>query len=658
MEDTNNCSSKGILTRNQKKMLSEKATDKPSNSDKKKIKLKEKQQISVTETSSNEEEKTSKNEISQRSLLRSSISDIEFSSEEEVSSLYYTTEDEEELKQFEEEMIAMMEKIDREEEEEKELKKKGKKYRKMATKQNGIEIEIIEETSEEECCEEECCEEESGNESVWETEEEEEIVSEDKKRRDALVNQNSKSEVQGNIIETIRKLGKNYQMQPTYELIIDDSAEQERMYRKRQKKVKNKFLQSISEERRKYIEDCEKELKERNKLEIPLYYQILELNIPIRSKEIILKYVSSLENLDETSSDYHKFESFVDTCKEIPFGKYITLPKPDNYSNFLMESVKILDDCIYGHELPKLEILQYLSQLISNPTCKGQPLGIYGPPGIGKTTLIQEGLAKVLNRPFYFISLGGCSDASFLDGHSFTYEGSRTGKIVDILRSAQCMNPIIYFDELDKISDTSKGEEISNLLVHLTDESQNSHFHDKYLHDIDLDLSKAFFVFSFNDINKINPILRDRINILYLNDFKKEEKVKIAKNYLIPKIKKEFNMNIDKETIIDIETNKDSNSDYNISTDMIDYIIEKHINKEESGVRTLKKLIKSIYSKINMLLLSDGSDTILGFLNMKRSLYENIIKNKTIDSREVVDFLLKTNKSSGLDTYIRQAMYT
>ena len=355
--------------------------------------------------------------------------------------------------------------------------------------------------------------------------------------------------------------------------------------------------------------------------------------------------MSSLDNLDETSTEYHKFEAFVETCQEIPFGKYITLPKPDNFSTFLMECATTLNDCIYGHELPKLEILQYLSQLISNPTCKGQPLGIYGPPGIGKTTLIQEGLAKVLNRPFHFISLGGCSDSSFLDGHSFTYEGSRTGKIVDILRSSQCMNPIIYFDELDKISDTSKGEEISNLLVHLTDESQNSHFHDKYLHDIDLDLSKAFFVFSFNDIEKVNPILRDRINILYLNDFKKEEKIKIAQNYLIPRIKKDFNMIHEEES-------------YEITDTMLDYIVDKHIEKSESGVRTLKKLIKSIYSKINMLLLSSGSDTILDLLSMRRNLYEMLIGNKHIDNKELVDFLLKSNKDNGMNSYIKQAMYT
>ena len=622
MEDANKCSVNGIVTRNQKKMLNEKNNEKTTSpNDSTKIKIKEK--------------KNSKKNGEETVNLESSISDLEIeidtelSTEEEEQSSFYSSEDEEELKQFEKEMLEVMKLADKEEQEESNLKQKGKSYNKQVSKtKEGIEIEIIEEPSEQE------------DESVWETEEEEDLETGKKTKRKSKTENDKQT-----LINAIRKMGKEYKLQPTYEVIIDDSMEQERRFKKKQQKVKNKFLQSISEERRKNIEECEKQLKERSKLEIPPYYQILELDIPIRSKEIILKYMSSLENLDETSTEYHKFESFVETCKEVPFGKYITLPKPDNFSEFLMNSAQILNDCVYGHELPKLEILQYLSQLISNPTCKGQPLGIYGPPGIGKTTLIQEGLAKVLKRPFYFISLGGCSDSSFLDGHSFTYEGSRTGKIVDILRSAQCMNPIIYFDELDKISDTSKGEEISNLLVHLTDESQNSHFHDKYLHDIDLDLSKAFFVFSFNDIEKVNPILRDRINILYLKDFKKEEKAKIAKNYLIPKIKKEYNM--DKEE-----------QDYNITDDMISYILDKHVEKGETGVRTLKKLIKSIYAKINMLLLSDGSETILGLINMKRSLYTTLIQNKDINDREVIDFLLKSNKNMGMDSYVRQAMYT
>lgn len=617
MKEYNKYSINGVVTRNQKKMISETNNDKT---------------ITPNDSTNIKEKHISNNVDKEKVTLGTIVSDLEFeldtdlSTEEEEQTSYYSSEDEEELKQFEKEMLAEMEQVDKEEE--LELKQKVSVSNTIYKNKDGIEIEIIETTSEQE------------DESGWETEEEEDI--------ETGINTNTKSNL-GNdkksIIDALRKMGKEYKLQPTYEVIIDDSMKQERRFKEKQQKVKNKFLQGISEERRKNIEECEKQLKERNKLDIPPYYQILELDIPIRSKEIILKYMSSLENLDETSTDYHKFESFVETCKEVPFGKYITLPKPDNFSEFLMNSAKILNDCVYGHDIPKLEILQYLSQLVSNPTCKGQPLGIYGPPGIGKTTLIQEGLAKVLKRPFYFISLGGCSDSSFLDGHSFTYEGSRTGKIVDILRSAHCMNPIIYFDELDKISDTSKGEEISNLLVHLTDESQNSHFHDKYLHDIELDLSKAFFVFSFNNLEKVNPILRDRINTLYLKDFKKEEKTKIAKNYLIPKIKREFNMDTEEQ-------------DYNINDDMISYILDKHIEKNETGVRTLKRLIRSIYAKINMLLLSDGSETILELLHMKRSLYNILINNKDINDREVIDFLLKSTKNKGMDSYVQQVMYT
>ena len=116
--------------------------------------------------------------------------------------------------------------------------------------------------------------------------------------------------------------------------------------------------------------------------------------------------------------------------------------------------------------------------------------------GNGKTTLIKEGVSKMIDRPFEFITLGGATDSSYLDGHSYTYEGSTPGKIVDILKnSSQCMNPVIYFDELDKVSCTNKGEEIINLLIHLTDFSQNDHFNDKYYSNVPLDLSKAYLYF-------------------------------------------------------------------------------------------------------------------------------------------------------------------
>ena len=130
-----------------------------------------------------------------------------------------------------------------------------------------------------------------------------------------------------------------------------------------------------------------------------------------------------------------------------------------------------------------------------------------------------------MNKPFVFISLGGATDASFLEGHSFTYEGSIYGRIARGIIESKCMDPIIYFDELDKISNTNKGEEIVNLLVHLIDSSQNSKFRDKYFHDLDIDLSRVTFIFSFNDPSKINYILADRITLIETKNITLEQRL-------------------------------------------------------------------------------------------------------------------------------------
>jgi hypothetical protein len=145
------------------------------------------------------------------------------------------------------------------------------------------------------------------------------------------------------------------------------------------------------------------------------------------------------------------------------------------------------------------------------------------------TSLIENGISQVMGRPFIPISLGGASDASFLDGHSFTYEGSIPGKIAEALIEAKCMNPIFYFDELDKVSKTAKGMEIINLLVHLIDPSQNHHFRDKYFHGVSLDLSKATFIFSFNDRRLVDRILLDRITVIKTKGLDLDQKKIIAR---------------------------------------------------------------------------------------------------------------------------------
>jgi ATP-dependent Lon protease len=158
------------------------------------------------------------------------------------------------------------------------------------------------------------------------------------------------------------------------------------------------------------------------------------------------------------------------------------------------------------------------------------------------------------------------------------------------------MNPIFYFDELDKISRTTRGEEITNLLIHLTDDSQNNKFQDKYYSGIDLNISRAIFVFSFNDLTLVNPILRDRLNILKLEGFNSPEKLTISKNYLLKNIMREF------------ETD-----DITFTTDALKYIISEY--SDEQGVRELKRKIKDIVSRINLIQVSNGNLFDLGVLN-------------------------------------------
>jgi ATP-dependent Lon protease len=238
---------------------------------------------------------------------------------------------------------------------------------------------------------------------------------------------------------------------------------------------------------------------------------------------------------------------------------------------------------VYGLDDAKIQIMQMMGQWISNPDAVGTAIAIKGPMGTGKTTLVKEGISKILNRPFAFIALGGATDSAFLEGHSYTYEGSIWGKIVDILIQSKSMNPVIYFDELDKVSDTAKGEEIIGILTHLTDTTQNSQFHDKYFSNVDFDLSKALFIFSYNDERKVNPILRDRMYRIQTEGYKNKDKFTIASKYLIPRIEATMNF---RDTI-------------KIDNTVIEYICNEYTDKE-AGVRNLKRCIEIIYSKLNL----------------------------------------------------------
>ena len=185
--------------------------------------------------------------------------------------------------------------------------------------------------------------------------------------------------------------------------------------------------------------------------------------------------------------------------------------KSKTFSN--IEKIRdTLEESVHGHEKAKRQVERIIGQWITGEQ-SGYCFGFEGPPGVGKTSLAKLGLANCLkdedgvSRPFAFIAIGGASNSSTLDGHNYTYVGSTWGKIVDILMEKKCMNPIIFIDELDKVSKTEHGKEIIGILTHLIDSTQNSAFQDKYFTGIDLDLSKALFIFSYNDVEAIDSII-------------------------------------------------------------------------------------------------------------------------------------------------------
>ena len=231
------------------------------------------------------------------------------------------------------------------------------------------------------------------------------------------------------------------------------------------------------------------------------------------------------------------------------------------------------------------------------------------------TSLAKKGIAKCLkdvdgeSRPFSFIALGGSSNGSILDGHNYTYVGSTWGKIVDILIEHKCMNPIIFIDELDKVSRTEHGREIIGILTHLIDSTQNSNFQDKYFSNIDLDLSKVLFIFSYNDVDLIDRILLDRIHRIKFDNLYMEDKLIISKKYLLPELYKNFGI----ENIL------------NIDEDIIKYLIVYYTN--EPGVRKLKELFFEIISTINLDLLKNNS-TLKIPVNVTIELIEKILKDK------------------------------
>jgi len=364
----------------------------------------------------------------------------------------------------------------------------------------------------------------------------------------------------------------------------------------------------------------EERIKELNEDLIPLRFRIMQSEIDEKICAIAIQKLEHLYSLCPSSGEYHKILSWIETLCKIPFNRYKALPvqrgsDQDMIKSFIQEMRASMDENVYGHVKAKEHIIRLLAQWISNPSSKGLVIGIQGSMGTGKTTLIKQAICETLNLPFAFVPLGGASDASYLVGHSYTFEGSKWGKIVDVLMQCKCMNPVLFFDELDKVSTGRHGEEIINILIHLTDASQNEHFHDKYFDGLNFDLSRSLIIFSYNHEENINPILRDRMVCIRTDGYSAKDKVAIAQSHVIPTLHSEFGF--PQKSLI-------------FTDDVLLTIISKV--EEEEGIRNFRRALHDIFSNVN-------------FQNLTS---ENTVFPVTVSDKDVKKFVSSSDKKNTL----------
>jgi ATP-dependent Lon protease len=343
---------------------------------------------------------------------------------------------------------------------------------------------------------------------------------------------------------------------------------------------------------------------------VPMRFKILALDVPPAVKRRLLRYNEQLK--DSRSEEDGKRREYMNVLMSVPFGKYALPADAGAPGDALVKLKATLDSAVYSHDAAKLEIMRVVAQWMRCPSSKGISILLCGEHGTGKTELIHAGVAAGLNLPYTFIGLGGLTSASYLKGHGYCYTGSEPGAIVRALVRNESMSQVYLFDEVDKVSDTDRGREIINTLIHLTDETTNTKFQDAYLGDVDIDMSRNVYFFTCNDPSQVSPILLDRMVRIDVEGYSNADKLEIAKRHLVPAALRAFGM-------------KDSQF-ADLMTD--DFIRQAVIaTSSEKGVRDLKRAFRAVCAEVNL----------------KTTLDENYVPTK----KDVEEILRKETRSKG-----------
>ena len=354
----------------------------------------------------------------------------------------------------------------------------------------------------------------------------------------------------------------------------------ELQYTELKNKVTNKTRAELDKQQREYfLQQQMKAIKEElggdNVAEVKEMLKKAESKKwPAAAKEMFIKGAEKLERMHPSTPDYSVVYNHLDLMLDLPWEDYT----PDSYD--LKKARKVLDNDHYGMTKIKERILEYLAVLKLKGDMKSPILCFVGPPGIGKTSL-GKSIAHAIARKYVRVSLGGLHDESEIRGHRKTYIGAMPGRIIQSIRKIKSSNPVMILDEIDKVGNDQRGDP-SSALLEVLDPEQNNSFYDNYL-ELEYDLSKVLFIATANNVNNIQPALRDRLEIIDLSGYAVEEKIEIAKQHLIPK-------------------QQDAHGLKNVNIKTSDKVIEKVIEDytRESGVRDLDRQLAGIMRNLAM----------------------------------------------------------
>lgn len=351
-----------------------------------------------------------------------------------------------------------------------------------------------------------------------------------------------------------------------------------------------------------------------------LNLKLMTLDTTTSNKNIINKKLKHLESLNTTSNEYQKNLNWLRHAINIPYSNTIQCPAWENSSQiteYISDAYTKLDQYIYGMDNVKEELLSFICKRVSNPDSETSVLGLLGSNGVGKTRL-AKGLSIALGLPMRTINCGTLNDVSILCGHNQTFQDSSVGRIVEILEETHVKNCIIYFDELDKIHSTDKGQSINSFITHLIDPSQNTQYQDNYLSGIDIDLSKVLFVMSFNSLELLDPTVRDRIKVVRVKDPTTKDKTEIAEKFMLPEI------------------TANTKIELTISKEFIDKVVA--VTGKNKGLRGVRRLLEEIVDKLNVLRLVDDAQ------KSKLSFYKPTIE-------ETIDYIISNDEENKETNY-------